>query len=85
MFQASGSDQECWNIRLLREVSGYTPDTRHTCGSRLPALDVHARAALQILRHNKIDTTMGIYAHVPSETTRRALEQLGARPADLVP
>jgi integrase len=53
-------------------------DTRHTCGSLLAARDAHPRVAMQILRHNKIDTTMEIYTHVPSETTRRALKQLGA-------
>jgi len=53
-------------------------DTRHTCGSLLAALDVHPRVAMQILRHSKIDTTMEIYTHIPSETTRRALKQLGA-------
>jgi integrase len=53
-------------------------DRRHTCGSLLAALDVHPRVAMQILRHSKIDTTMEIYTHVPSETTRRALRQLGA-------
>jgi len=32
-------------------------DTRHTCGSLLAAMDAHPRVAMQILRHNKIDTT----------------------------
>ncbi|GAA2755473.1 tyrosine-type recombinase/integrase [Actinopolymorpha rutila] len=44
-------------------------DTRHTCGSLLAALDVHPRVAMQILRHSKIDVTMEIYTHVPSELT----------------
>jgi integrase len=46
-------------------------DTRHTCGSLLAAMEVHPRVAMQILRHSKIDTTMEIYTHVPSEITRR--------------
>jgi integrase len=60
-------------------------DTRHTCGSLLAAMDVHPRVAMQILRHNKIDTTMEIYTHVPSTTTRRALKQLGASLEDPEP
>lgn len=51
-------------------------DTRHTCGSLLAALDVHPRVAMQILRHSKIDVTMEIYTHVPSELTRAALKKL---------
>lgn len=52
-------------------------DTRHTCGSLLAALDVHARVAMQILRHSKIDVTMEIYTHVPSELTQAASKKLG--------
>lgn len=51
-------------------------DTRHTCGSLLAAMDVHPRVAMQILRHSKIDVTMEIYTHVPSEVTRAALKKL---------
>ncbi|MEQ7006423.1 site-specific integrase [Actinopolymorpha sp. B17G11] len=51
-------------------------DTRHTCGSLLAAMDVHPRVAMQILRHSKIDVTMEIYTHVPSEVTRAALRKL---------
>lgn len=51
--------------------------TRHTCGSLLAALDVHPRVAMQILRHSKIDITMDIYTHVPSDLTRVALRKLG--------
>ena len=51
--------------------------TRHTCGSLLAALDVHPRVAMQILRHSKIDVTMEIYTHIPSELTRKALRKLG--------
>lgn len=58
-------------------------DTRHTCGSLLAALDVHPRVAMQILRHSKIDVTMEIYTHVPSELTRRALKKLGESLDDL--
>jgi integrase len=39
--------------------------TRKTCGSRLAALDVHPRVAMQILRHSKIAVTMEIYTEVP--------------------
>lgn len=52
-------------------------DTRHTCGSLPAALDMHPRIAMQILRHSKINVTMEIYTHVPSEATRRALKKLG--------
>ncbi|MFI0718973.1 tyrosine recombinase XerC [Streptomyces sp. NPDC021224] len=52
-------------------------DTRHTCGSLLAALDVHPRAAMQILRHSKITVTMEVYTHIPSEATRKALRKLG--------
>jgi integrase len=58
-------------------------DTRHTCGSLLAALDVHPRVAMQILRHSRINVTMEIYTHVPSELTRRALKKLGDSFGDL--
>lgn len=51
--------------------------TRHTCGSLLAALDVHPRVAMQILRHSKIEITMEIYTHVPTDLTRKALRKLG--------
>jgi integrase len=51
--------------------------TRHTCGSLLAALDVHPRVAMAILRHSKIEITMEIYTHIPSELTRKALRKLG--------
>lgn len=51
--------------------------TRHTCGTLLAALDVHPRVAMAILRHSKLDVTMQIYTHVPSELTRSALRKLG--------
>ena len=51
--------------------------TRKTCGSRLAALDVHPRVAMQILRHSKIAVTMEIYTEVPSAATRAALRKLG--------
>jgi integrase len=60
-------------VRLIR-----VHDTRDTCGSLLAAMEVHPRAAMQILQHSKIATTMEIYTHVPSEVTLRALKQLGA-------
>ena len=50
--------------------------TRHTCASLLVELDVHARVAMQILRHAKIATTMDIYTHVPTPATRAALTSL---------
>ncbi|SCK39345.1 Phage integrase family protein [Streptomyces sp. WMMB 714] len=52
-------------------------NTRHTCGSLLAALDVHPRVAMQILRHSKIATTMEVYTHVSSGSTRKALRKLG--------
>lgn len=51
--------------------------TRHTCGTLLAALDVHPRVAMAILRHSKLDVTMQIYTHVPSDLTRNALRKLG--------
>jgi integrase len=51
--------------------------TRKTCGSLLATLDVHPRAAMQILRHSKIAVTMEIYTEVPSAATREALRKLG--------
>ncbi len=52
-------------------------DTRHTCASFLPALDVHPRVAMAILRHAQIAITMEIYTEVPDEVTRAALKRLG--------
>ncbi|TMR98365.1 site-specific integrase [Nonomuraea basaltis] len=51
--------------------------TRKRCASLLVALDVHARIAMQILRHSQIAVTMNIYSEVSSEATRKALRQLG--------
>jgi integrase len=51
--------------------------TRKSCGSLLAALDVHPRAAMQILRHSKIAITMEIYTEVVSSATREALRKLG--------
>lgn len=51
--------------------------TRKICGSRLAALDIHPRVAMQILRHSKIAVSMEIYTEVPSATTRDALRKLG--------
>lgn len=51
--------------------------TRHTCGSLLAALDVHPRVAMQILRHSKVEITMEIYTHVPTDLTQKALRKLG--------
>ena len=53
--------------------------TRRTCGSLLVALDVHPRAAMQILRHSQIAVTMEIYSEVPSAKTRSALKRLGKK------
>jgi len=36
---------------------------RHTTGSFLAAAGVHPKVAMEILRHSKIDLTMGIYTH----------------------
>jgi integrase len=54
-------------------------DTRRTCASLLVALDVHARVAMQVLRHSQIAMTMEIYSEVPSAKTRGALKRLGRR------
>jgi integrase len=43
----------------------------------LAALDVHPRVAMQVLRHSKIATTMEVYTHVSSDSTRKALRKLG--------
>lgn len=80
-----GLRQGWWRSLLSRLRAARVHDTRHTCGSLLAALDVRPRVAMQILRHNKIDTMMEIYTHVPSETTTRALKQLGASLEDLEP
>ena len=52
-------------------------DTRHTCASLLPALDVHPRVAMRILRHAKIAVTMEVYTEVSDDITRAALKKLG--------
>ena len=38
---------------------------------------------MQILRHSKINITMEIYTHVPSELTRSALKKLGESLGDV--
>ncbi|HEY9408959.1 MAG TPA: tyrosine-type recombinase/integrase [Jiangellaceae bacterium] len=79
----SAIDPRNFNRSFMRraEIAGVrrirVHDTRHTCGTLLAALDVHPRVAMQILRHSKIDVTMEVYTHVPSELTRRALKKLG--------
>ena len=62
--------------RIIKaEVSKITVHgTRKTCGSPAPALDVHPRLAMQLLRHSKIAVTMEIYTEVPSAATRDALK-----------
>lgn len=45
--------------------------TRKTCAPLLAALAVHARMAMQILRHTQISVTMNIYSEVSSKETRR--------------
>jgi hypothetical protein len=51
-------------------------DTRRTCGSLPPALDVHPRVAMAILWHSRIALTMEVYTQVPDKTTRDALKRL---------
>lgn len=50
---------------------------RRTCASLLVAMNVHPRVAMAILRHSQIAVTMDIYSKVSSESTRRALHELG--------
>jgi hypothetical protein len=52
-------------------------DTRHTCASLLPPLDVHPRVATRILRHTKIAMTMEVCTEVSDEVTLAALKKLG--------
>ncbi|MDP4504016.1 tyrosine-type recombinase/integrase [Nonomuraea turcica] len=51
--------------------------TRKTCASLLVALNVHPRAAMQILRHSQTSVTINIYSEVSSDETRQALKRLG--------
>ena len=53
------------------------PSARRTCASLLVAMNVHPRVAMAILRHSQIAVTMDIYSQVSSESTRRALHELG--------
>lgn len=51
----------------------------------LARLGVQPREAQEILRHSQIQTTLGIYTHVSSESIRGAVDRLGdmlARPAE---
>jgi integrase len=50
---------------------------RRTCGSLVVDLDVHPRAATQILLHANFNITMGIYSKPSSTATRDALKRLG--------
>jgi hypothetical protein len=43
----------------------------------LADLDVHPRAAMQILRHAQFSITLEIYPNVSSAQTREALRRLG--------
>ena len=47
--------------------------TRRTCASLLVELDVHPRAAMQILRHGRISITMDIYSRSPQPALGSAL------------
>jgi integrase len=51
-------------------------DLRHSTGTFLVAKGVNPRVVQQILRHGELATTMGIYAHVETDTMRAALESL---------
>lgn len=50
--------------------------TRPTTASLLVELDVRPRAAMQILRHAKIATTMDAYTHAPTAATRTATDRI---------
>lgn len=56
-------------------ISGRVYGTRKTCGSLLATLEIHPRAAMQILRHSRVAVTMEIYTEVPTAATRDALRK----------
>lgn len=71
------------NRKRFRELctdAGIEPrrlhDLRHSTGTFLVAKGVNPRVVQQILRHSDITTTMGVYAHVETDTMRTALEAL---------
>jgi integrase len=68
-----------WDTRI--EIAGVPRITVHgarrTCGSLLVDLDVHPRAATQILRHANLNIAMEIYSQPSSAATRDALKRLG--------
>lgn len=49
---------------------------RHTFGSRLARNGVHPRTAQLLMRHSKIDLTLGIYTHLRSSDHRAAIDGL---------
>lgn len=59
----------------MRRISVH--DARRTCATLLADLDVHPRAAMQILRHADFEITMEVYTQVSSKQTRDALRRLG--------
>lgn len=58
---------------------------RHQFISNLVLAGVHPKVAQQLARHSTITLTMDRYAHVPTEHTVNALEQLAATDCSLIP
>lgn len=53
-------------------------DLRHGAASLMAAQGVPVRAAMELLGHSQIATTMNIYAHVPPEVVKEATDRLAA-------
>ncbi|MFG2070770.1 hypothetical protein ACGFKZ_28275 [Micromonospora tulbaghiae] len=58
-------------------ADGLLPAPSLTITAPLAALDVHPRAAMQVLRHARFSVKMEIYTQVISAKTRDPLKRLG--------
>jgi integrase len=68
-------------VALLRDAGLSTMryhDLRHGAASLMAAQGVPARAAMEILGHSQISTTMNIYSHIAPDVTREATEKVAA-------
>jgi hypothetical protein len=62
-------------LRSWTHAPSESYDTRHTCGTSRATPNVHPRLAMQLLRRFKINVTLEINTHVPSEFTRQSTSE----------
>ena len=76
------SFHESRRFKKLLELAGPPSmryhDLRHGAASLMAAQGVSARAAMEILGHAQISTTLNIYTHIASEPQKEATEKVAS-------